>query len=74
MLREHFSDEDVRERKGAWELLQALAEVTQNQLHEKLEASEFIGLQVDESSDCSDLSNMFLAIQYEVSNNTHDAP
>lgn len=51
---------------GAWQLLGALAEVTNRRFYAKLEASEVLGLQVDESTDCGGSNNLFMALHYEV--------
>ncbi|CAN0278061.1 unnamed protein product, partial [Scytosiphon promiscuus] len=61
-----FPDRTFENDKGAWELLRALEGVALKQLHEKLEQSEFVGLQIDESTDSSDSSNIFMAVHFEV--------
>ncbi|CAM9558335.1 unnamed protein product [Scytosiphon promiscuus] len=50
---------------GAGELLEALSEVTNNNFHVKLEKSAVVGLQVDESTDNSDSSNILMFVTYE---------
>lgn len=49
-----FSTQTYQNDYGERELLAVLDEVTDGLFHDKLEASEFLGVQVDESTDCSD--------------------
>eukprot|EP00904_Undaria_pinnatifida_P008282 jgi/Undpi1/4584/HiC_scaffold_18.g07938.m1 len=60
-----FPDKTFENDKGAWELLRALEGVALKELHEKLGQSEFIGLQIDESTDRADSSNLFMAVHFE---------
>lgn len=62
-----FSTQTYQNDYGERQLLAVLAEVTDGLFHDKLEASEVLGLQVDESTDCSDSSNILMFVHFEVS-------
>ena len=51
---------------AAWQLLDALAKATDRRFHARLEASDVLGLEVDESIDCGDSNNIFMVLHYEV--------